>query len=354
VSLVNLVRPSLSTLAIVCSAAALLGCSSDGNVAGADASADGSMPIDGGPGDATPVEATPDAAPQEASVHVEAGAGVAFCDATYGELRITFEGCCNSSDTSQNDYKFIDAIYAAITTDCENAVSSAIAKGRVAFDTTAAAACEAAFQQRVDQGNCWGVIDTNQPGPPIFGSSACQGVVAGLQAAGQPCAVDFECQNGLSCVGWTGATDGTCTAPGSVGAACEQAPDAGSALYLDWGFGNHPSCAAGAYCVTPTCQAQGASGAPCTSDAACAAQMTCLLGACSASGPSGDGGPCDGKVDCQDGFYCAPADGGATGACTPREPLGGGCSANGDQCKGLCVVPDGGTSGVCTAFCGSG
>ncbi len=308
-------------------------------------------------GDAEPADARPipaDGGPAEASVPAEAGAGVAFCDATYGELRVAFEGCCSSADTSQNDYKFIDAIYAAVTTDCENAVSSAIAKGRVTFDATGAGACVAAFQQRVSQGNCWGQIDLNQPGPPIFGASACQGVITGLQPAGAPCAVDFECQSGLTCVGWTGATDGTCAMPGSAGAPCEQAPDAGSALYLDWGFGDHPSCAAGAYCVTPTCQAQVAPGAPCTSDTACASPMVCLLGACSAGGPSNDGGPCDSKSDCQEGLYCAPSDGGAAGACTPREPLGAGCSGGSDQCRGLCVVPDGGSTGVCTAFCGSG
>jgi len=345
----------LSALAIGSAVAALCGCSNSGNAVGGDASADGSVSIDGGPGDAMPRDdAAPDGGAGEASVAVDAGAGVAFCEASYGELRVAFEGCCNSGDTSQNDYKFIDAIYAAVTTDCENAVSSAITKGRVTFDATAAAACVGAFQQQVDQGNCWGQVDTNQPGPPIFGSSACQGVVTGLQAAGQSCAVDFECQNGLTCVGWTGASDGRCATPGAVGAPCEQAPDAGSALYLDWGFGNHPSCATGAYCVTPTCQAQAASGAPCSSDSQCASPMICLLGACSAGGPSGDGGPCDSKVDCQNGLYCAPADGGTLGACTPREPMGGECTGNGDQCEGLCVVPDSGGAGVCTAFCGSG
>lgn len=352
-----LVRPPLSVLALGCAAAAMLGCTSGGSAVAPDASTDGSASTDAPTGNADgTLDAVLDQAPsQDAGSAVDGGTGVAFCDATYGELRVAFEGCCNSGDVSQNDYKFIDAVYAAVTTDCENALSSAIARGRVTFDTTAAAACEAAFQQRVQQGNCWGAVDTNQPSPPIFGSSACQGVVGGLQGPGQPCAVDFECQNGLTCVGWTGATDGACATPGGVGARCEQAPDAGSALYVAWGFGTHPSCASGAYCVTPTCQAQVAAGAPCTTNPACASPLTCLLGACSTNGPSGDGGPCDSKVDCEDGLYCAPADGGASpGACEPREPLGGECTANGDQCKGLCDVPDGGKTGVCAAFCGSG
>jgi hypothetical protein len=280
---------------------------------------------------------------------------VAFCDATYGELRIAFEGCCTSGDTTTNEYKFVDAIYAALTKDCESALSSAVARGRVTFDPTAAAACEAAFQQRIAQGNCWGNVDTNQPGPPIFGSSACSAVVTGLQAKGAPCAADFECQDGLTCVGWTGSTDGACASPGGSGKACEQAADAGSALYVDWGFGNHPSCATGAYCVTPTCQKQGGSGATCNADQACTSPMICHLGACAATAISADGGACDGKIDCQQGLYCAPGDGGALpGTCSPRLPLGAQCAANGDECKGLCVVPDGGKTGVCTALCGSG
>jgi hypothetical protein len=338
--------------------AALAGCGGGGArpAAGAgDASTDATL-ADGAAHDGALADASSDGgAPHDGAGAADSGAGAAFCDATYGELRVAFEGCCTSGDTTTAQYKFIDAIYAALTKDCESALSSAIAKGRVTFDSTAAAACVAAFQQRIAQGNCWGDVDTNQPGPPIFGSSACSGVVVGLQAAGAPCAVDFECKDGLTCVGWTSATDGACTAPGASGKPCEQAADAGSALYVDWGFGNHPSCAAGSYCVTPTCKPQADAGASCTRDQACASPMICHLGACAATTVSSDGGACDGKIDCQQGLYCAPGDGGALpGTCLPRLPLGAECPPNGDACKGLCVPPDGGKTGVCTALCGSG
>ena len=211
------------------------------------------------------------------------------------------------------------------------------------------------LQQTIAAGVCWGNIDTNQPGGAEYGSSACTGVVTGLQAAGKPCAIDLECVSGLTCVGWTGSTDGTCAMPGAAGQPCEQAADAGSALYIDYGFGSHPSCATGAYCVTPTCKAEGATGAACTEDQACMTGTTCLLGHCAAAGPSPEGGACDTKVDCVQGLYCALDDGGAVpGACTPREGQGGSCTTSGDQCKGLCVSPDGGVGGVCTALCGSG
>ena len=295
-----------------------------------------------------------DAPPPEAGT-VDGGAGVAFCDQTYGALRVAFEGCCTSGDVTTDQYKFIDAIYVALTGDCESRLSSAIAKGRVTFDPTAAQACVTSFQQIIAAGVCWGNIDTNQPGAAEYASSACTGVVTGLQAAGKPCAIDLECADGLACVGWTGSTDGTCTTPGAAGKPCEQAADAGSALDLDYGFGSHPPCAVGAYCVTPTCKAQGAAGAACTEDQACMTGMTCHLGHCAAAGPSADGGTCDTKVDCVQGLYCALGDGGATpGACLPREVAGGPCTSSGDQCKGICVSPDGGAGGVCTAVCGSG
>ena len=270
-----------------CIAGVLVACNAGGSLAGGpDASTDGLFAtdgtLDGAPGDAG-VQGSDDGGDAADAAAVDAATGVAFCDATYGGLRVAFEGCCTSGDTTTAQYQFIDAIYAALTKDCESALANAIARGRVTFDTTAAAACEASFQQRIGQGNCWGNVDTNQPAPPIFGSSACSDVVTGLQKAGAPCAVDFECADGLTCVGWTGSTDGACASPGGAGAPCEQAPDAGSALDVAWGFGNHPSCAAGAYCVTPKCKAQGGSGAPCTSDQACTSPMICHLGACAAT-----------------------------------------------------------------------
>ncbi|HEY3820718.1 MAG TPA: Dickkopf N-terminal cysteine-rich domain-containing protein [Polyangiaceae bacterium] len=305
--------------------------------------------------DATPAEGSAVDAPGAEAAAVDGGAGVAFCDQTYGAVRVAFEGCCTSGDTTTDQYKFIDAIYAALTSDCEARLSSAIAKGRVTFDPVAAQACVASFQQTIAAGVCWGNIDTNQSGPAEYGSSACSDVVTGLQAAGKPCAIDLECVSGLTCVGWTGSTDGTCTTPGAAGKPCEQAADAGSALYIDYGFGSHPSCAAGAYCVAQKCQAQAASGAACTEDAECMTGMICHLGHCAAAGPSADGGACDTKVDCVQGFYCALGDGGATpGICLPREGQGGGCTTSGDQCKGICVSADGGLGGVCTAVCGSG
>jgi hypothetical protein len=349
-----MMRSLLVLAGLSCWALGLAACGDDteAQAGGTDGSVEAT--VETGAGDGAPVDASTSDGPTPEASPVDGGAGVAFCDDTYGALRVAFEGCCTSGDVLTNQYKFIDAIYVALTQDCEARVSAAIDHGRVAFDPTAAQACVASIQQVIADGVCWGNISTNQPGPPPYGSSACSDVVTGLQANGAPCAVDFECQNGLTCVGWTGSTDGKCQTPGAAGKPCEQAPDAGSALDLDYGFGTHPPCAAGAYCVTPTCQPQAASGAACTSDGQCANGLTCHLGRCASMGPAGDGGACDTKVDCVQGLYCATGDGGSTGACMPREVAGGACTQSGDQCKGICVSPDGGQAGVCATLCGSG
>ena len=148
--------------------------------------------------------------------------------------------------------------------------------------------------------------------------------------------------------------------PAPPGKPCEQAPDAGSALYLDYGFGSHPPCAAGAYCVTPTCKAQGGAGASCTQDQACQTGMTCHLGHCAAAGPSSDGGVCATRVDCQQGLFCASRRRGGGGRRRLRRRAcsrGGGRRAarrTATSARGFCVSPDGGVGGVCTAVCGSG
>jgi hypothetical protein len=336
-------------------ALALLACGSSsagtvppGSDAGGDAAGDSGVTPDAGGHDAAP---SADASQGDAPVpSPDGGAGVAFCDATYGVEKAAFEGCCASGDRTTDDYIFIDAVFGVVLQTCESELASAIARGRVRFDPNAAQACEASFQQTVAQGECWPQIDTNAPGKPTFGASACSGVVTGLQAAGAPCAVDFECADGLTCVGWAQGADGTCTMPGAAGAACERAADAGAGLYVDWGLGMHPSCAAGAYCSGSACVAQGGSGASCGSDDACTSGLTCHEAACGTTGPAAAGGGCKSKSDCQEGLYCDPSG----NTCQPREPAGGGCTSGSDVCKGYCAVPDGGSGGVCTAVCGSG
>jgi hypothetical protein len=338
----------LFALGLVACGSSSNGTTQAGGDAGSDVNLDSSV-ADGGGGDSAPAADGPSIdAPSPAP---DGGAGVAFCDATYGVRKAAFEGCCASGDVTTNDYIFIDAIFRIVLQACEDELSSAIARGRVRFDDTAAQTCEASFNQAAGQGECWPQIDTNQPGEPVFGASACSGVVTGLQGAGAPCAVDFECAQGLTCVGWAQGADGQCTMPGGPGAPCERAADASAGLYVDWGLGANPSCASGAYCPGSTCVAQGGSGASCTLDDACTSGLACHLGKCGTTGPAASGGACQGKSDCQEGLYCDPSG----NTCQPREAAGGACpSSSSDACKGYCAVPDGGSSGVCTTVCGSG
>ncbi|HEY8041213.1 MAG TPA: hypothetical protein VIF15_15510 [Polyangiaceae bacterium] len=321
--------------------------SDGGSEAGVDATADGTT--EGAAAD-TGADAT---GTPEGSVD-DGGAGAAFCVATYGALRTAFDGCCTAADKTTQPYQLIDGFLQLAIQTCEKQMSSAIARGRVTFDFNAAQSCEGALQGFIAGGVCWNAIDTNQSGKGIFSSSPCNTVVTGRQGQGQPCAVDFECQDSLTCVGWTNASDGLCETPGAAGAACGAAPDAGTTITIDYGFGAHPACATGAFCAGLSCAAQRAGGAACAVDAECLSG-TCRVGQCGTGAPSAQNGPCADKHDCQNGLYCAPGDGGTTpGTCQPREAASGACTASGNQCKGTCVVPDGGSAGTCAAICGSG
>lgn len=340
----------VAACAALCLGLLACGSSSSGNgQAGSDAGTEAAVEsgvLDGGGRD---VVSTGDGPSGETSTP-DGGDGAAFCDATYGVVKAGFEGCCASGDTTTDDYVFIDTIFGIVLKACEDDLTSAIERGRVRYDASAAQACEASFRQTVSQGECWPQIDTNGPGKPIFGASACTGVVTGLQGAGAPCAVDFECADGLTCVGWAQGVDGACTMPGGPGAACERAADAGAGLYVEWGLGTHPSCAEGAYCPGSACVAQSGSGGSCTSNDACTSGLTCHLGTCGTAGPAASGGACKSKSDCQEGLYCDPSG----NTCQPRAPAGGACPSGSDVCKGYCAVPDGGSNGVCSAVCGSG
>jgi len=143
-----------------------------GGDAGGDVNADSGV-MDGGGHDAPFAADAPQTdAPSPAP---DGGAGVAFCESTYGVLKSAFEGCCPSGDTTTNDYIFIDAIMGVVLQTCEQELASAIARGRVQFDAAAAQTCEASFDQTAAQGECWPQIDPNQAGGPIFGASACSG-----------------------------------------------------------------------------------------------------------------------------------------------------------------------------------
>ena len=344
------VAVSVSTLAVVMGA-----CGGDDT---------GTSPGDGGkdaigPGDGSNMDTSVDSGSDggtesAADTGSDATSGTSFCDGTIGVLVAAFESCCSAQDKATQEFMSLDMVLQEFKGTCEMQLQASVTKARVTIDGTAASQCEQAVQMLAANGFCWSALDNNKQSSPIFGSAPCNGVVAGLVDAGQPCAQSYECKDGLTCVGWSPSADGVCQAPGAAGSACSYAADAGAIIPFDYGFGNHPDCAAGNFCSGSTCKAQGASGANCGLDTECVTGLTCHLGKCGSGTPSGMGGPCVDAFDCQSGLYCAPGDGGAQGTCQMREAAGGACTQSGNECKGYCAPPDSGTTGTCAAICGSG
>ena len=100
------------------------------------------------------------------------------------------------------------------------------------------------------------------------------------------------------------------------------------------------------------CHAQAQPGGACSADDECPAALKCRQEVCSSAPVEDVGGPCKNAIDCKRGLYCAQASFGAAGTCQPPKAAGEACSTV-VPCKGRCDRPDGGTSGVCEAYCGS-
>lgn len=293
--------------------------------------------------------------PPSDSGPVDASTLTAFCDGIYGAFTRTFEACCTAQDQTTFQFKFADGLLHVIVALCESELPASLSQGRIQYNAADGQACVAAEQQALAGYTCGGTIS----GSPAA-ASECQAAIVGLQAAGAPCGDDYECQDGLTCIGYVhqkgGTTDGVCSQPPAAGQACGPGKtDGGGTTVVHWNFGNHAQCAAGSYCPSSgTCAAQVASGGSCTSNNQCVTGLTCHADKCGTAGPSPAGGSCAVESDCQSGLYCGRADGGGS-VCTPKLPAGSSCTGSlGSECKGICSVPDGGTSGTCVTFCGSG
>lgn len=311
----------------------------------------------------------PDGAPPDASTSDVAQAdspatetGIeAFCKNTLGLYAPRYEECCDPTVAPKQN-TFDRGLLAALLPFCTTSLGKSVESGRVTFVPAAAATCEANVRAEIDARTCPEVLHTpsNQEPKSIFKDAAgCSEMLVGRQPADAPCANDYECLDGLTCIGWTSTTDGTCKAPPGEGALCGYAlPDGGGFIELvRWGFGTHPRCAAGFYCQSTalqqgTCQPSKIAGETCGSDDECADGLRCHVGQCGTGQPVPAGAPCERKSDCQDRLYCKSVDGGRV--CAPRGVAGTPCtSALGSECEGACVIPDGGGGGSCVSYCGS-
>lgn len=310
--------------------------------------------------DASAVDATTDAA-ESADVTVPPPGDIeAFCAGTLALHAPRYEGCCEKAAAPKR-YAFDDALLKALAVECTEALGASVKGGRAAFDAAAAATCEANVSASIQGKTCPEVLHSpnNQPNASIFaGAAGCPDALVGRQPADAPCSNDYECTDGLTCVGWTSKSDGVCKPPPGDGASCGYAiPDGGGFIELvKWGFGTHPRCAEGFFCdATATqqgiCRARAAATGPCDRDEECADGLRCQLGTCGTAGPAPADATCKRNTDCQDGLVCKSADGGSV--CAPRAAAGTPCSSEfGFECAGACVKPDGG-SATCVAYCGS-
>jgi hypothetical protein len=338
--MVRILASLLGGAAVVVSA-----CSSGSNGASpnADAGADATLDapaaaVDSSADASTALDAAPDASLPDIP---------AFCAGVYGSLLTTTETCCSPADRTHGSYAFLDAVLHILVNACEGDLPARVAAGRVRFDPMAAAACIAAEQASLAGHTCSTPVT-------ITLVAACAPVFVGLQAAGAPCGQDVDCQDGLTCIGWTASgVDGSCQPPPAVPQACgEGKGDGGGPPIIPWGFGSHPDCASGGYCAgSPggACATQSGSGGACTNDTQCTTGLVCHMGKCGTTGPAPANGACASGPDCQPGLYCAPAN-----TCQPQKAAGAPCTGVFDpECKGQCVVPDAGAPS-CASYCGSG
>lgn len=314
---------------------------SDGDVADA--------PPDAGASEASPDSAT-SAEGGDPLVSPKATAAD-YCESTLGRFVAGFGKCCTPDDQQTDQYKLQVGLFALAEKSCAPRLEASLASGRVGYDATAAQACYPAYQQAVDSIPCGGNVPTFLP----EALASCAKVFTGRVAEAGACRGDYECLDGLTCVGFTTGSDGTCKRPPALNEACGEAQgDAGGQLdvHVRFGFGKHPKCSTGTYCFNRTCRAEAQPGGACSSDDQCPDDLKCRQAVCSNAPVEDLGGPCKSHSDCKAPLFCEQPSFGAAGTCQPKKAAGEPCGTFA-LCKGRCDRVDGGTSGTCKAYCGS-
>jgi hypothetical protein len=276
------------------------------------------------------------------------------CDVTFGAIVRSFESCCSAADKKA-------AQYAAETTgkprasalgSCEQDLAQSDASQRIHIDAVSLAECSVEVAAYLDAApQCWELKNRSERGvPPALTAASCKAAVVGLEAETKPCRRDYECSDGLTCVGWSIGSDGTCQHPPARGEACgaligdagdgsRADASASAALPSGYPFGDHPACAANGSCDEGRCHAP----ADADSDAGAFAR---------------EGDTCTADAECLDTLYCARthADGGGPRYCMPRGLAGARCDLAGvdvdEMCEGICRVSSAHVA-TCVSFCGS-
>jgi len=268
----------------------------------------------------------------------------AFCGAFAGLFVEVRERCCSAAEKAAPSYVQTKTSYENAITECTNTLDPSVKSGRVKIDPAALATCNAAVAALA-------CVDQNAGEYDLFVS--CSTAASATQAPGAACRVDAECKTG-SCVGFTTTADGTCQTP-AIGSPCGHAPVAdGGAFPSNFTLAYNVECAGGGRCTNGTCVAAKAVGATCTLTSECSPSLECHLGKCSAAGRTGVGTPCTQIGDCKPGLYCTTPNGSTvTGTCETQKSAATACSTTiFAECAGDCTVAMG-TTGTCTAVCGS-
>ena len=336
------VRSAFVVLSAAIAATAVLACEEDSS--SAPGASSGGPALDGGGGEAG---SGPPASP------APSGTGAEFCQKTLGVVAGALETCCTADDKTTTDYQFMHGIVSSLLPVCQEALEASIAKGRVLFRAERGAACYAAYETTYAPGKCSNVTQTYAD--PA--GSACRETFVGTVAEGAPCMGDHECADGLTCVGYTKVSEGTCKVPPAIGEPCGPGrSDAGATGAASLELGAHPSCADGARCdpLERKCVKAAANGEACGSTDDCAASLHCVLGKCITSGPGGPGATCAVADDCTPDSYCERASGASEGTCAKKKAAGGTCTGAMfvSECIGRCDAEPG-EPGSCASFCGS-
>lgn len=284
----------------------------------------------------------------------QGGLAKSFCP-VFEDLYAKADACCTGADRDVNAYEYLKVVTAFSKAMCV-ILDASVASGRTKVDAAASSECVKALEDYAKGAAC----PYGAGLAPLLGvdrdADACRRSFIGTIAAGGGCKGDHECVSGLTCVGYTLTTDGTCVTPPAIDQPCGAArSDGGAAGALELSLGDHPKCATGAYCFVGKCVAALAPGEPCIQHDECDGTK-CYQGTCGgAAGPSASGGPCKSTDDCEKGLVCHHVPGTAAGTCgAPKDAAQPCTGTTTGECKGRCeLAADGGTGGSCVAWCGS-
>ena len=252
-------------------------------------------------------------------------AAVELCDAVHGIPRRRRATCCNTTDDS-----------AFLTTQCERALSAALAAGAIQLDPADVEPCRKASLSAA-AGCDW--VTPVAPAPP----RACRALVKGLRPRGAPCRSSLECVEGSFCLGAGPTALGVCSAPLPPGRPCGTGVDALASFsgQLDTRDA-HPEC--DGTCTLRRCTAATPLAGACTTSAACGRDRRCLAGRCAGGAHSSLGESCEGGSPCASGAFCRD------GTCAALAGTGEACTSA-HQCRGSCVMEPGTTHGTCAMQC---